>query len=80
MLVFDLDEPIHCKIGLTATKCWFNIIYPQGDSHVALWTEDTVTAWLGTYKFPQEVIDRWIDSDQVLIDHMKQAKPWEGQV
>lgn len=76
---FSLD-PALPYINVTATQGWFYVNYPSGLSYWAL--KDSVGQQLiaGNYTFSQEILAQWTTSDQVLIDALLTAAPWDIQI
>jgi hypothetical protein len=72
---FTLQTPIP-YINTTATKCFFNVQYPSGYSQWELRSDDGSTLKTGGYTFPQNVLNNWTISDDVLISNIYQASPW----
>lgn len=75
-IYFQLD-PVLPYINVTATQGWFYVQYPSGLSYWSLQDSNGSQLMTGNYTFPQEVLAQWTTSDQVLIDALLAASPWD---
>lgn len=73
---FQLD-PVLPYINVTATKGWFYVNYPSGLSYWVLQDDNNQQLMTGNYTFSEEVLAQWTTSDQVLIDALLAAAPWD---
>ena len=64
-------------INVEAVKGYFYVQYPSGWSYWAIQDEKGTNLKDGNYSFSQEVLAQWTDSDQVLIDALLAASPWD---
>lgn len=76
---FQLGSPVP-YFNTTATKGNFYIQYPSGYAYWIIQNPDDRTLKDGTYVFPESVLNDWLGDDQVLIDHLLLAAPWEVQL
>jgi len=67
-------------INVTATKGWFYVNYPSGYSYWTLQDSSGNALMTGNYTFSQEVLSQWTTSDQVLIDALLEAAPWDVKI
>lgn len=72
---FNLASPLP-YLNSKIEKGQFKILYPENKSSIDLLDQHNNIAMTCGYDFPQEVIDQWTDSDQVLIDHLLEMEPW----
>ena len=73
---FELIQPVP-YINVNATQGWFYVNYPSGYSYWALQDSNGQQLMTGNYTFPEEVLAMWTTSDQVLIDALLIAAPWD---
>ena len=64
-------------INVQATKGFFYLNYPSGVSYWSIQTDDNQILEYGNYTFSQEVLAQWNDSNQILIDTLLAAAPWD---
>lgn len=72
---FQLEAPLP-YLNTSATKGWFFLQYPSGWSYWCIQNEENQILKEGNYTFPQSVLDQWLESDDVLIDHLLEVQPW----
>ncbi len=75
MVHFELETPISF-FNTSATKGIFHLNYPNGIAQWTLLNDEGKTLKEGNYTFEKEVLDQWLDSDQILIDALLEAQPW----
>lgn len=78
-LELTLDVPIEF-MGMTLVKVWFNITYPTGYCQWAIQNAEGNAPIVSWFHFPQEVLDQWNDSDDVLFDYLRETKPWDEMI
>lgn len=79
MLELKLETPIDF-MGMHLIKVWFNVTYPTGYCTWALQNSDGASPIMSWFHFPQEVLDSWTDSDDVLFNYLRDLKPWESMI
>jgi hypothetical protein len=67
-------------LNTEAVKGYFYVQYPSGWSYWAIQDEKDTILKDGNYTFSQEVLAQWTDSDQVLIDDILAAAPWDVKI
>jgi len=67
-------------INVEASKGYFYVQYPSGWSYWAIQDDKDTILKDGNYTFSQEVLAQWTDSDQVLIDDILAAAPWDVKI
>ena len=70
-----LDQPLPF-LDVTATVVEFKVQYPSGWCYWQLQTESGKALKDGNYYFPKDVLSRWTESDDVLVNDLKAAAPW----
>jgi hypothetical protein len=70
-------EPTLPFLNVVATKGYFYVTYPSGWSYWAIQDDKGTNLKDGNYTFSQEVLAEWTTSDQVLIDAIIEASPWD---
>jgi len=70
-------EPALPYINVEATQGWFYVNYPSGLSYWVIQDSSGQQLMAGNYTFSQEVLAQWTTSDQVLIDAILEASPWD---
>lgn len=73
---FQLASPVP-YFNTTATQGYFYLQYPSGSTYWVVQNQDSVPLKDGTYVIPQSVLSAWLGDDQVLVDHLLTAAPWE---
>ena len=73
---FELDSPMP-YLNTEAVKGNFFLQYPSGGSYWQIQNEAGQVLKDGNYTFSQEVLATWLENDDVLIDDIKAAAPWE---
>lgn len=73
---FQLESPLPF-LNVEATKGSFFLQYPSGWSYWNITTESGQVLKEGNYTFPQEVLDTWLENDDVLIANILEVKPWD---
>jgi hypothetical protein len=76
---FQLD-PVLPFINVEANKGYFYVQYPSGWSYWAIQDAKGTNLKDGNYTFSQEVLAQWTTSDQVLIDDILTAAPWDIKI
>jgi hypothetical protein len=76
---FQLD-PVLPFINVEATKGYFYVQYPSGLSYWEIQDPQGIALKNGNYTFSEEVLAQWTTSDQVLIDDILAAAPWDIQI
>lgn len=67
-------------LNTEAVKGFFYVQYPSGWSYWQIQNEAGQSLKDGNYTFSQEVLAQWTDSDQVLIDDIVAAAPWDVKI
>lgn len=75
-IYFELNPSLPF-LNVEATKGFFYLQYPSGWSYWEIQDADGQKLKDGNYAFPQEVLAQWTTSDQVLIDKILEAAPWD---
>lgn len=64
-------------LNTQAVKGYFYVQYPSGLSYWVIQNETDQILKSGNYNFSEEVLSQWTDSDQILIDTILSAAPWD---
>lgn len=75
-IYFELN-PTLPFLNVEATQGFFYLQYPSGLSYWVIQDAQGVQLQVGNYTFPEEVLAQWTTSDQVLIDNILEAAPWD---
>lgn len=73
---FELDSPMP-YLNTEAVKGNFFLQYPSGWSYWQIQNEAGQVLKDGNYTFSEAVLATWLENDDVLIDDIKAAAPWE---
>ena len=73
---FDINPKLP-YLNTEAVKGFFYVQYPSGWSYWQIQNEAGQSLKDGNYTFSQEILAQWTDSDQILIDDIISAAPWD---